>query len=498
MIFKSKSQLVHKIRSNILLDIESDKHTMRIVDLISDMGIVNYLSQNGITRIIDLVKIDISKLHLMDDKMLLELNNKLNTLSNSLLASVDVYYNETESIGLKSIENIIDDIEERSRDIIIERYGLLGQKRRLDEIGERLSVSRQRVHQIVQREKKGITNKYLADDFVEVQSLLNLADMATPIYSIGSITKKYNTLGIIELIIETFPYLGVGIFQNKYIKADFLIREHNIETITQSISKIKKHLSDQKEFISLQEISQLFDINEEIIKSIKDIVVKDGAVAIRGNPNIAFGSFGMIYDAIKSAGEPISVDEISKKSGLTRNQVKSRFDRDDGKFFTNIGKSIYALTEWGFSKLQTNDLIYTYIRDSKEPKFINEIIRFVNMHKRINNSSIVAAISMDPRIVAVKPKLYSIVEWGATPYHNRLGRKYSVRCDVAILDILSKSEDDLTLSEIMNLLSQNFGDNVTSSTTTVYANLKKLKENGKMQFIPNPYRKYYTYRLAKK
>jgi len=474
------------------------QHTTPIVDLINDLSIVNYLSQNGITRIIDLVKIDISKLYIMDDKILLELYNKLRALSNSPLTSVDIYSSEPESIRLKSIEHIIDDIEERSRDTVIERFGLLGKKRRLSEIGERLSVSRQRVHQIVQREQEDIKNKYFPDDFIEVQSILNLADMVTPIYSIGSITKKYNTLGIIEFILETFPYLGVVLLKDKKLKNSFLVRENDIKTINKSISEIKKYLSNQKEFILLQELSQLFDINEEIIKSIKDIVVKDGAVAIKNNPNIAFGSFGMIYDVIKSAGEPISVDEISKKSGLTRNQVKSRFDRDDGKFFTNVGKSIYALTEWGFSKLQTNDLIYTYIRDSKEPKFINEIIRFVNMHKRINNSSIVAAISMDPRIVAVKPKLYSLVEWGATPYHNRLERKYSVRCDVAILDILSRSEDDLTLSEIMNLLSQNFGDNVTSSTTTVYANLKKLKETGKVQFIPNPYEKYYKYRLIKK
>ncbi len=502
MIPKTKNQLIHKIRRTILIDIESQKHSVQLKDLINDDSTVVLLNEAGIFTISDLVTIDIFKLSSIDEGVLTEINSQINLLSKGLDSNLVIPERQQDihpinQIELNSLEEVINSIEEKDRNIIIERYGLLGEKKKLNEIGEDLGVSRQRVHQIVERNLNDINKKYVPNHFIESENVSKLADQVIPIDAIGNLSNTYSNIGLIEFIIDAFPSLWIVIYNDKNLKTDILINKDLIKSLLNKISRVKSFLKQQKEFVSIQQISELFEINIEVIKIIDNTVIKNETIAIKTNKNIPFGMFGIIYDVIKSAGKPLKIQEIVKVSGLTQNQVRSRLDRDNGKFFINVGKSIYALSEWGFSKLQTNDLIYNYIKESNEPKSIMEILRFVRMHKRINDSSIIAAISIDPRIVTIRPKTYSLIEWGAKPYHTRSGTKYAINCYDALISILSEVDTDLTISEICNLLNDKYGDDVTSSQTTIYANLKKLKESGRIEFIINYGKQYYKYKLIK-
>lgn len=393
----------------------------------------------------------------------------------------------------KTLEDIITSLPEDKKSILINRYGLLDKKQSFDEIGTILSVSRQRVHQIIQNILKGIREVYDSLDIIEMQNLISFANEITPIDTLDSISYIYKNKGLLELIIDIFPFLGMIIYKDKNLDIEVLINKDSVTTFSNKIQDIIDNLKYQKEFVSIKELSTLFDCSPEIIKNISDIIVHDEYIALKSNKDIAQGVFGIIFQTIKSANRPLKIDEIVKISGLSKNQVRSRLDRDRGKFFVNIGKSMYALAKWGFSRLQTNELIYQYIKGSSETKSVDEVVNFVLLHKRITKTSILISTSLDPRIVSIKPGIYSLLEWGATPY--KQSHSYNIECSEGLIAILKNTDVAMSISEIIEELDKYFGNKITKSRRTIWQNLSKMKKKGEIEVINGANKKFTKYKL---
>ncbi len=395
----------------------------------------------------------------------------------------------------KTLEDIITSLPEDKKSILINRYGLLDKKQSFDEIGTTLSVSRQRVHQIIQNILKSIREVYDSLDIIEMQNLISFAKEITPIDTLDSISYIYKNKGLLELIIDIFPFLGMIIYKDKNLDIEVLINKDLVSTFSKKIQDIIDNLKYQKEFVSIKELTTLFDCKPEIIKNISDTIVNDEYIALKSNKEIAQGGFGIIFQTIQNANRPLKVNEIIKISGLSKNQVRSRLDRDRGKFFVNIGKSTYALTEWGFSKLQTNELVYQYIKGSTGSKSTDEIVSFVSIHKRIAKASILAATSLDPRIVAIKPGIYSLLEWGATPY--KQSYPYSIKCSEGLIFVLNNAEKPLLISEIIQKLDKKYGGEVNKNHQTIWKNLVQMAKDKKVEIIQSSGVKFTRYKLIR-
>jgi predicted DNA-binding protein YlxM (UPF0122 family) len=395
----------------------------------------------------------------------------------------------------KTLEDIITSLPEDKKSILINRYGLLDKKQSFDEIGTTLSVSRQRVHQIIQNILKSIREVYDSLDIIEMQNLITFANEITPIDTLDSISYIYKNKGLLELIIDIFPFLGMIIYKDKNLDIEVLINKDLVTSFSNKIQDIIDNLKHQKEFVSIKELTTLFDCKPEIIKNLSDIIIHDEHIALKSNKDIAQGVFGVIFQTLKSANKPLKIDEIVKISGLSKNQVRSRLDRDRGKFFVNIGKSMYALTEWDFSRLQTNELIYQYIKSSSETKTVDEVVNFVLIHKRITKTSILIATSLDPRIVSIKPGIYSLLEWGAIPY--KQSHSYNIECSEGLITILKNTNVAMSISEIVEELDKHFGNKITKSRRTIWQNLSKMKKKGEIEIISGLNKKFTKYKLIR-
>lgn len=333
------------------------------------------------------------------------------------------------------IEQFINDVlgtieREREREIVSRRFGLFDRRETLEQIGELLGITRERVRQL---EKAIVTRLKTAGDklphITEVQAAFTeqleamgkaarVSDLAAKLTAENSRADQARVAFLAELcpklaVIEEndFFYHAVGIADVHDAKAmkeqigkiiDAVKKINEPATIAKVASEAK--IADAKQAEALASISkQLATLND------RWGLVKWPTV----NPkNIR----DKIYVILKENGKQMHFNEIAdaiKKSDFKRKDVTTQAIHNElikDSRFVLIGRGIYALKEWGYKKGTVSDIIAEVLREAGEPLHRDEIVQRVLKSRFVKETTILLNLQGKPQFKRVAKATYDLAD----------------------------------------------------------------------------------------
>lgn len=333
--------------------------------------------------------------------------------------------------GVTEILSIIE--QEREREIITRRFGLYDRRETLEQIGELLGITRERVRQL---EKAILIRLKIAAEDGKIESVTTLEKVfirnLTELGRIARVQDIANRLlaktadqrecAHVAFIAELAPSLTVVGENDSYFHA-VGIRDYGDEkkirtAVDEIVKTIKKHgqpltieqLHDQLSYEHPSHVRALASVSKQLAH-LKDSwgLVKWPTV----NPkNIR----DKIYVILAESGKPLHFSEIAssikdssfKRKDVTTQAIHNELIKD--KRFVLIGRGIYALDSWGFSKGTVSDIISDVLRESKAPLHRDEIVKRVLKSRQVKETTILLNLQSKPQFKRVAKATYGLAE----------------------------------------------------------------------------------------
>ena len=121
-----------------------------------------------------------------------------------------------------------------------------------------------------------------------------------------------------------------------------------------------------------------------------------------------------IYVILQENEKPMHFSEISgaiKKSDFKRKDVTTQAIHNElikDKRFVLIGRGIYALNEWGYSKGTVSDIITKILKKSKEPMHRDAIVKEVLKSRQVKETTILLNLQGKPQFKRVAKATYEL------------------------------------------------------------------------------------------
>lgn len=333
--------------------------------------------------------------------------------------------------GVSEILAIID--QEREREIITRRFGLYDRRETLEQIGELLGITRERVRQlekailvrlkVASEEGKIPTVSSLEKIFVrnltELGRIARVQDLADRLLDKTSDQRERAHVAFISALA---PNLTV-VDENDSYFLSVGIREYGDEKkirteVDEIVKAIKKHgepltieqLHDQLSYEHPSHVRALASVSK-LLAHLKDSwgLVKWPTV----NPkNIR----DKIYVILAENGKPLHFSEIAasikdssfKRKDVTTQAIHNELIKD--KRFVLIGRGIYALDSWGFSKGTVSDIIVDVLKASETPLHRDEIVKRVLKSRQVKETTILLNLQSKPQFKRVAKATYALAE----------------------------------------------------------------------------------------
>lgn len=301
--------------------------------------------------------------------------------------------------------------QDREKEIISRRFGLTGNKETLEQIGEMLSITRERVRQLekailirlqISAEENEIpelaaAEKILIRNLTEMGRVARLDVLADKIY--GKTTSASERTGI--YFIATFSKnLSIVEENDKYHAAIGISEYGDSKKIRDRVDEIVKLIKENKKPMTLDELdSKLNYEHPDHIKAVASIskllATLNGVWGLSKwaavNPkNIR----DKIFVILETKKEPMHFSDIAKEikeSNFKRKNVTVQAIHNelikDARFIL-IGRGIYALSSWGYKKGTISDIIKSILEGSKEPLSREEIVKQVLKVRKVKETTI--------------------------------------------------------------------------------------------------------------
>lgn len=333
--------------------------------------------------------------------------------------------------AVDSILSVID--QEREREIITRRFGLYDRKETLEQIGELLGITRERVRQLekailIRLKIAGEEGKVPAIQNVEKAIVRELSEMGR-LATIANLTEallpgKSTPLARarVAFAASLAPRLTV-VDENDNYKAAVAIADYGDEKkirtqIDEVVKTVKTHgepltieqLHDKLSYEHPSHVQALASVSKHL-SNLKDMWGLNKWPTV--NPkNIR----DKIYVILLENGKPMHFSEIAdsiKDSNFSRKNVTTQAIHNElikDKRFVLIGRGIYALDSWGYSKGTVADTIAEILSKSSEPLHRDEIVKRVLKSRQVKETTILLNLQSKPQFKRVAKATYSLVD----------------------------------------------------------------------------------------
>lgn len=331
--------------------------------------------------------------------------------------------------GVNDVLAIID--QEREREIITRRFGLYDRRETLEQIGELIGITRERVRQlekailirlkIAAEEGKTEVVTNLEKTFIrtlsEMGRVARVQDLTDTLYSKATNAQERAHVAFLATL---SPGLTVIDENDNYFHA-VGIAEYGDEKkfraqVDEIVTTIKEHgepmsldqLHDKLSYEHPMHVSALASISKQLAH-LKDSwgLTKWPTV----NPkNIR----DKIYVILAENKKPLHFSDIAKaikdssfkRKDVTTQAIHNELIKD--KRFVLIGRGIYALDNWGYSKGTVSDIIAKVLKDSKEPLHRDEIVKRVLKSRQVKETTILLNLQSKPQFKRVAKATYTL------------------------------------------------------------------------------------------
>lgn len=327
--------------------------------------------------------------------------------------------------------NIIE--QEREREIISRRFGLTSQKETLEQIGELLNITRERVRQlekaILVRLRIGAEEGHIAElaaaekliirNLTELGRVARTTDLAKRIYGHDSTSEERAKLVFISSISKNLTsidendnyYSGIGI-------AAYGDAKSILARVDEVVEVIKKH----GEPMTLDQLDNVLDYehpdNIRAIASIsKQLATLNGLWGLAKWPTVNPRNIrDKIFVVLEAKKEPMHFSDISKaisasdfrRKNVTTQAIHNELIKDSR--FILIGRGIYALNSWGYKKGTVADTIVNILKEADGPLTREEIVKRVLRVRKVKETTVLLNLQNKELFDKVDKDSYKLAE----------------------------------------------------------------------------------------
>lgn len=340
--------------------------------------------------------------------------------------TMDLTTEQLVSSVLKSIDR------EREREIIARRFGLFERKETLEQIGEMLGITRERVRQL---EKSVVTR---LRSMAEQGSIPNLdtfqSKLLELLYKNGELARisqitaeltddpNREEQSRVAFLAQLCPELTViheddhynysaavkSVFDEKSLKK-------NVENLVATIKKVgePKPIADFAKAAGISDPKQA----EALASTSKQLATLNGRWGLVKWPMVNPKNIrDKIYVILKENGKHMHFNEIAKtikdsdfkRKDVTTQAIHNELIKD--KRFVLIGRGIYALKEWGYEKGTVADIIAEVLKEANEPLHRDEIVKRVLKSRFVKETTILLNLQGKPQFKRVAKATYALAE----------------------------------------------------------------------------------------
>jgi DNA-directed RNA polymerase delta subunit len=333
----------------------------------------------------------------------------------------------------KVVTDVLNTIDrEREREIVARRFGLFDRKETLEQIGELLGITRERVRQlekaVVARLKAQASQKQLPHiDYIQkalIREIEAMGKVARVTDLTARLTPENSRLdqARVSFLAELCPDLVVIEDNDNYHLSVGLRKAHDENKIKSLVDKIidaVKKLGEPHEIANVAEKAGLEDAKhaEALASTSKHLANLNKRWGLIKWPMVNPKNIrDKIYVILHDNGKPLHFNEIAaaiKKSSFKRKDVTTQAIHNelikDGRFVL-IGRGIYALKEWGYSKGTVADVIIDVLKKAGKPLHRDEIVKEVLKSRHVKETTILLNLQGKPQFKRVAKATYALAD----------------------------------------------------------------------------------------
>ena len=299
----------------------------------------------------------------------------------------------------------------RARDVVKKRFGLEGENRMtLEAIGDTYDITRERVRQI---ENFAIASIKKSDAYDEAAEIL--AELKGHVHSFGGVVHERDFLGHLSKDINFQNHIHfLLVLGDDFTKLKEDDEFHHRWTIDENLSeKVHTALRSLAEVLSEDDVLTEAEIvtlfKQHLAKHVKDVRDEEtarrwlalskevgsnplGGWGVAASPNIKIrGMRDLAFLVLKKHGSPMHFTEVAKsiKDAFGRSAhvatCHNELIKDDR--FVLVGRGLYALSSWGYSKGTVRDII-TVLLEKEGPLTKSDIVKKVLKERYVKENTI--------------------------------------------------------------------------------------------------------------
>ena len=342
--------------------------------------------------------------------------------------------NDTLAALKAAVTDILGVIEQdREKEIITRRFGLEDRKETLEQIGELLGITRERVRQLekailIRLKIAAEEGKVPAVNEVERTLIRHLSENGR----IGRVKDIAESLvdgkadersrAHIAFVSELSPKLTV-VNENDHYHHAVGIKEHGDEKkLKSNVDHIVKTIKEHGEPIQIEELHKKLDYEHpshvHALASVsKHLAHLKDHWGLNKWPTVNPKNIrDKIYVILADNGKPMHFSDIAKaikQSDFKRKDVTTQAIHNElikDKRFVLIGRGIYALDSWGYSRGTVSDIITDVLKKAGDPLHRDEIVKRVLKSRHVKETTILLNLQSKPQFKRVAKATYVLDE----------------------------------------------------------------------------------------
>lgn len=333
----------------------------------------------------------------------------------------------------KVTKKITSHLQERASDVIMNRFGLTadGERKTLEEIGKRYSITRERVRQI---EDAAIHLIKKSDAYKSEQAVFE--ELKRLMHKLGSVIAEHELLPYISKDKATQNHIHFflvlsDIFkkhrEDEHFHTRWSVDDAMAEKIHESLRKLYGTLKDEdlipetemikKFFDQLKDVSEEYRDNEMAKRwlSMSKTVAKNGLGewGKATSPNIKTrGVKDYAFLVMRRHGSPMHfkevADAISKTFGRKTHYATCHNELIKDPRFVLVGRGMYALAEWGYKAGIAREVIEDILK-KEGPLGKDDVVKKVMKERYFKKNTILVNLANPKYFKKNKNGLYTTV-----------------------------------------------------------------------------------------
>lgn len=301
--------------------------------------------------------------------------------------------------------------QDREKEIISRRFGLKGQKETLEQIGDMLSITRERVRQLekailirlrVCSEEGDIpelaaAEKIIIRNLTEMGRVARTSSLADKVYGRTTTSSERAGLAFLGNISANLATVDEN---DNYHSAIGIAEYGDTDEIKKKVDEIVSIIKKGKKPITIDELDEQLNYEHpshiEAIASVsKQLATLGGLWGLTKWPTVNPKNIrDKIYVVLENKKEPMHFADIAaaiaesdfKRKNVTIQAIHNELIKDSR--FVLIGRGIYALDSWGYKKGTVSDIIVDILKKAGKPLTRVEIVKQVLRSRKVKETTI--------------------------------------------------------------------------------------------------------------